>query len=198
MRIPESLEELVNTFSQLPGIGKKSARRLSFHILTTPKEKAEALAYSIINAREKIKECSVCYNFTENDPCEFCENPGRNEKLICVVEKASDIISFEASGVFKGQYHVLGGYLSPLDGVGPNDLHIYQLINRIKKNEVEELILALGTSADAESTAMFIDKALGDFEIRKTRLARGIPVGSDLEFVDELTVLRAFENRIDL
>jgi len=189
------LHQLISEFSALPGIGKKSARRLAYHLLTQPPEKTRKLAESLLDARERVKQCEVCYAFTEKSPCPVCSSPTRDQQIICVVEKAADQASFENSGVYKGTYHVLGGCLSPLDGVGPGDLHIPELVQRVKQHDAKEVILAMGSSADAEATALYIDRLLQDHSVKRTRLARGIPMGSDLEFVDELTVLRAFEAR---
>lgn len=192
---PQSLEELIAEFSGLPGIGNKTARRLAYHILSRPREQAVRFSESILKAVENVKPCSRCFVFTEDDICPICRM--RNEsKTICVVEKSSDILPFEKSGVYQGLYFVLGGVLSPLDGIGPETLHIPFLIERIKTEGVQEVILALGSSPEAESTALLIDHLLEGSIIKRSRLARGIPMGSDLEFVDEITMLRAFEGRV--
>jgi recombination protein RecR len=198
MDMPEPLSNLVNHFARLPGIGPKSARRLAFYLLSQSSAVSLQLAQSIQHAKEQIMECNICHNLSDTNPCPICTSTTRDSKTICVVAKISDIYAFENGNMYKGHYHVLGGYLSPLDGIGPAHLHIPQLIDRIQQQQVQEVILALGSSADAESTALYIDHALGHSPVKRSRLARGIPMGSDLEYLDELTVLRAFEGRISL
>lgn len=194
---PPSLDRLIREFSGLPGIGRKSARRLAYHMLSLEPDQVQDLASALVEAKERIHPCSICFQFTESDPCPVCASPRRDRTRICVVEKPVDLEAFEASGAYKGLYHVLGGTLSPLDGVGPKELRIPQLIARIREG-VDEVILALGSSPEADSTVLLIDRMLGDFPVQRTRLARGIPVGSDLEFIDEITMLRAFEGRVHL
>ncbi len=191
---PPSLENLIREFAALPGIGKKTARRLAYFVLSRPKENATALSEAILDACEKVKRCSHCHSFTEEDPCPLCQSR-TGASSICVVEKFSDILPFENSGIYHGLYFVLGGVLSPLDGIGPEQLHIPQLINRIKTENIEEVIFALGTSPEADSTILLIDKLLADAPVKRSNLARGIPMGSELEYIDEVTVLRAFESR---
>lgn len=194
---PESLEALIAEFASLPGIGQKTARRLAYHVLTRPKSDVERFAGNLTNAIEKVHPCPQCHAFTDQDICPTCtERAGA--KALCVVEKSSDIIPFERSGIFKGLYFVLGGVLSPLDGVGPEHLHLPQLAARVKDEGIEELVLALGSSPEADSTALMIDRMLAGVNVKRTRLARGIPMGSDLEFIDEVTMLRAFEGRVSL
>jgi len=198
MHTPPSLERLIQEFAQLPGIGKKTARRLSYHLLAQPRERMEQMAEAILQARTRIMSCQRCHSFSESPICPLCSSPRRDTTRICVVEKASDIVPFESSGVFQGLYHVLGGVLSPLDGVGPEALHIPELVRRVREENVQEVVLALGSSPEADSTALLIDRLLEGGPARRTRLARGIPMGSDLEFVDEVTMLRAFEGRVSL
>lgn len=194
---PQSLEALIGEFSGLPGIGQKTARRLAYHILTKKQCDVERFANNLINAITKVHACPQCYAFTDEDLCPTCKSrPGA--KSICVVEKSSDIITFERSGIYRGLYFVLGGVISPLDGIGPEALHLPQLVSRIKQENIEELVLALGSSPEADSTALMIDRMLSGINVKRTRLARGIPMGSDLEFVDEVTMLRAFEGRVSL
>ncbi len=194
---PQSLEALIGEFASLPGIGQKTARRLAYHILSKSKSDVERFAENLINASTKVHPCPCCHAFTDQEVCPTCvERHGA--KSICVVEKSSDIIPFERSGIYKGLYFVLGGVISPLDGVGPEQLHLSQLVNRIKEEGIEELVLALGSSTEADSTALMIDRMLQGVNVKRTRLARGIPMGSDLEFVDEVTMLRAFEGRVSL
>ncbi|MCQ2061787.1 MAG: recombination mediator RecR [Fibrobacter sp.] len=194
---PESLEALIAEFASLPSIGQKTARRLAYYILSRSKGDVERFAGNMVRAAELVHSCPVCHAFTDQERCPICtEREG--SKAICVVEKSSDILPFERSGIFKGLYFVLGGVISPLDGVGPEQLHLPQLINRIKDEGIEELVLALGSSPEADSTALMIDRMLAGVSVKRTRLARGIPMGSDLEFVDEVTMLRAFEGRVSL
>lgn len=194
---PQSLEALIAEFASLPGIGQKTARRLAYHMLTRSKGDVQRFADNLTNAAEKVHLCPKCYAFTDMEVCPICA--GRTgAKAICVVEKSSDIVPFERSGIFKGLYFVLGGVISPLDGVGPEQLHLPQLVKRIQEEGIEELVLALGSSTEADSTALMIDRMLAGVNVKRTRLARGIPMGSDLEFIDEVTMLRAFEGRVSL
>lgn len=194
---PQSLEKLISEFASLPGIGHKTARRLAYHILSRSRDRVVSLSESLLAAAEKVRPCSVCHVYTEVDPCPICTSRA-GAKIICVVEKSSDILPFENAGIYKGLYHVLGGVLSPLDGVGPEALYIPQLVDRVRKENISEVILALGSSPEADSTALLIDCLLEDTNVTRTRLARGIPMGSDLEFIDEITMLRAFESRVAL
>ena len=193
---PPALEKLVQEFSKLPGIGRKTARRLVFHLVSGDREKMESLANALMDAKNRLVHCKRCHGFSESEICQICDNPGREGELLCVVERASDILPFENSGVYKGLYFVLGGVISPLDGIKPETLHIPELIERIEKENIKELILALGSGPEAESTSLYIDRILTNSPARRTRLARGIPVGSDLEFIDDITMLRAFEERV--
>ncbi len=194
MHEPQSLEQLVAEFSSLPGIGAKTARRLAYHILTRSKEQVNRFAERLVSASEKVHPCPRCRLYTDEELCPICRTRSC-AKAICVVEKSSDVQPFERSGIFKGLYFVLGGVLSPLDGVGPEQLHLNELVARVRDENIEELILALGSSPEAESTALLIGRLLESLPVKCTRLARGIPMGSDLEFVDEVTMLRAFESR---
>ena len=194
---PQSLEALIGEFSSLPGIGHKTARRLAYHILTKHQADVERFAENLLNAKNKVHPCPRCYAFTDEDLCPVCKSRP-DSKSICVVEKSYDIVPFERSGIYKGTYFVLGGVISPLDGIGPEHLHLPQLVRRIKEEGIEELILALGSSPEADSTALMLDRMLAGVNVKRTRLARGIPMGSDLEFVDEVTMLRAFEGRVSL
>jgi recombination protein RecR len=194
---PQSLEALIGEFANLPGIGRKTARRLAYHILTRPKEEVAQFASALENASEKVHACPRCFSFTDQDMCPICADR-MDAKALCVVEKSSDILPFERSGIFKGAYFVLGGVISPLDGIGPEQLHLPLLVKRVKEENIEELVLALGSSPEADSTALMIDRMLAGVNVKRTRLARGIPMGSDLEFVDEITMLRAFEGRVSL
>lgn len=195
---PPSLERLVQELSKLPSIGQKTARRLAFHLVYGNQEKMQNLASSLIEAKDKLINCKRCYGISETEICPICSNPNRDSSSICVVERFSDIFPFENSNVYKGLYFVLGGVLSPLDGIKPENLHITELLERIEKENVKELILALSSSPEAESTSLYIDRRLATSSCRRTRLARGIPMGSDLEFIDDITMLRAFEERVNV
>ncbi len=190
----ESLEKLIGEFSKLPGIGRKTAQRLAFYLLKQPDEEVKALAQALIDVKEKTKLCSVCFNITETDPCPICSSASRDHSTICVVEEPNDVLAIEKTGMYHGVYHVLGGALSPLDGVGPENLKIKELVARMT-DEVQEVILATNPNVEGEATALYIQKLLKPLRKRVTRLARGIPTGSDLEFVDELTLSRALEGR---
>ncbi|HHM23853.1 MAG TPA: recombination protein RecR [Bacteroidetes bacterium] len=193
----QSLEKLIGELSKLPGVGRKSAQRMAFFLLKQPKEEVEQLAQAILEVKEKTRSCSVCFNLTEEDPCPICRDPARDHRTICVVEEPHDVLAIEKLGQFRGVYHVLGGVLSPLDNIGPDDLHIRELLERCKQ-DVDEVIIATNPSIEGEATAIYLSKLLKPLGIKITRIARGIPAGSDLEFVDEVTLLRAFEGRSDL
>lgn len=196
-RSPSLLDNLVDRLAGLPSIGRKSALRLAYHLLATPAGEVEELARALVDARRGVRPCSVCGNHAEADRCFVCANPRRDAALVCVVERPADVAAFEKLGTYRGSYHVLGGTLSPLDGIGPAELNLAPLFTRCA-GDVEEVILALGTHAEGEATASYIVQRLRDRPVRITRLARGLPAGSDLEFVDELTMKRALEARIDL
>ncbi|MBP8976514.1 MAG: recombination protein RecR [Bacteroidetes bacterium] len=192
----ESLEQLAEHFAQLPGIGRKTAHRLAFYVLKMPQEEVEALANALLSVKEKIQYCSVCSNITETDPCPICADAKRDRTLICVVEEPNDVLAIEKTNDFHGLYHVLGGALSPLDGIGPDDLKIKELLHRLSESSVAEIILALNPNVEGEATTLYLSKLLKPFGIKVTRIARGLPVGSDLEFADEATLSRALEGRI--
>ncbi len=192
----QSLENLIREFSKLPGIGRKTAQRLAFWILKQNKEQAGKLADAIRDAKEKVKTCSICYNITETDPCTICKSERRDRKIICVVEEASDILALEKTGEYKGLYHVLGGVLSPLDGIGPEQINAKQLIERLR-DEVEEVIIATNPNVEGEATAAFLAKLIKPIGIKVSRIARGLPVGSDLEYADNTTLGQAISNRRD-
>ncbi len=190
------LEALIDRLADLPSIGRKSAQRLAFHLLAEPVEEVEALCRALVEARRGIHPCAECGNYAEADLCPVCSAPRRDKSLLCVVERPSDIAAFERLGSYRGVYHVLGGVLSPLDGVGPDQLNLARLLER--SSGASEIILALGTHAEGEATATYIVQRMQAGSARVTRLARGLPAGSDLEFVDEITMRRAFEGRVDL
>jgi recombination protein RecR len=189
---------LIDELKRLPGIGQKTAQRLAFYLLRSDRDQALALADAIRDAKERIRECSVCNNITDTDPCFFCTSPGRNKSLICVVEEATNIQAVEKTRQFSGMYHVLGGALSPLQGIGPDQLHIKSLIERLKAGVVEEIIIATNPTAEGEATAVYLSKLIKPLGVRVTRIAMGIPVGSDLEYADEVTMLKAIEGRREL
>jgi recombination protein RecR len=194
--LPEVLEDLINELAKLPGIGRKTASRLAFYILETDKEEAISLAKTIINLREKIGFCSVCYNLSEEELCGICKDPSRNQKLLCVVEDVTSLMMIERTNEFNGLYHVLGGVISPLDGVSAKELNIDELHSRAK--QADEVVLALNPSTEGEATSIYISRLLKPFDVRVTRLARGIPLGGHLEFVDELTLSKALKSRLDI
>ena len=193
-----SIEKLIQELKRLPGIGQKTAKRLAFHLLRADKEEALALAEAIRDAKEKIRECSVCNNITDTDPCLYCTGASRNRKMICVVEEPHNILPIEKTRHYSGLYHVLGVALSPLQGIGPDQLKIKSLIERLKNGPVEEIIVATNPTAEGEATAVYLSKLIKPLGIRVTRIAMGIPVGSDLEYADEITMLKSMEGRRDL
>ena len=195
MSLPESLQHLVDQFKKLPGIGAKSAQRLAFHVLKTPREDAERLCEAIRDVKDRITYCSTCNNITDTDPCVFCADSARDHRLICVVEEPQNVNVVEKSGGFRGTYHVLLGALSPLHGVGPDDLKINGLLTRIEHGDVDEIILATNPTVEGEATAIYLARLLKPLGVRVTRIATGIPVGSDLEYADELTMGKAMEGR---
>lgn len=193
----ESLERLINEFSKLPSIGRKTAQRLAFHLLKQPKEDVISLSKALVDIKEKIGRCSSCFNVTEHDPCIICSNPKRDRHTICVVEEANDVLAIERIDQYRGVYHVLGGLLNPLDGIGPDDLKIKELLNRVSK-DVKEIILAINPNVSGDATVMYIVEKMKGLPVRISRIARGIPIGSDLEFADMTTLTRAMEGRVVL
>jgi recombination protein RecR len=194
----EPIARLIDELKHLPGIGQKTAQRLAFHLLRATPEEALALADAIRDAKQSVRECSVCNNITDTDPCFYCTSPTRNRKTICVVEEPHNILAVEKTRHFSGLYHVLGGALAPLQGVGPEQLKIKSLIERMKGAGVEEIIIATNPTAEGEATAVYLSKLLKPLGVRVTRIGVGIPVGSDLEYADEVTMLKALEGRRDL
>ncbi len=194
--IPSSVEKLIDAFARFPGIGKKTAQRMAFHILKKNSEEAVHLAQAVMDVKTNILSCSICGGITEEDPCNICSDSKRREDLLCIIEEPSDIYPFEKTNSFRGKYHVLGGVLSPLDGVGPDDLTIGKLLDRV--NVDMEVILATNASVEGEATALYISKLLKEIGVKSTRLARGLPVGGSLEYIDEATLIRAIEGRVAL
>ena len=186
----------VEELSRLPGIGKKSAQRLVFFLLKLPRDEVISLAKSLVDVKDKASYCSVCFNITESNPCSICTSDKRDRSVVCVVEEANDVIAFEKTGEYKGLYHVLGGALSPLDGIGPDDLRIKELLSRLNE-QVKEVILANNPNVEGEATALYLSKLINPLGIKLTRIARGIPVGTDIEYADEITLTRALEGRIN-
>ena len=197
LKTSESISTLIDELAKMPGIGPKTAQRLAFYILKIPGDEALALSEAIKAVKEKVRRCSICFHITEDDPCAICRDQDRDAAVICVVEEANDVLALERIGDFKGRYHVLGGALSPLDGVGPDDLHIRELLERIKDG-VGEVILATNPNVEGEATALYLMKLIKPAKIRITRVARGLPMGGDLEYADQATLSRALEDRIEL
>jgi recombination protein RecR len=192
------VERLIDALKHLPGIGQKTAQRLAFHLLRASLEEAMALSEAIRDAKEKIRECTTCGNITDTNPCLYCVGPTRNHKTICVVEEAHNILAIEKTRAYSGMYHVLGGSLSPLQGRGPEQLRIKPLIERLKEGTVEEIIMATNPTAEGEATAVYVSKLLKPLGVRVSRIGVGIPVGADLEYADEVTMMKAMEGRRDL
>jgi recombination protein RecR len=189
---------LIEEFHKLPGVGPKSAQRLTYYLLRAPEEEARALAQAILEVKEKITFCSICQNVTDCDPCLICANEERDSSLVCVVEEPLDILALERTGSYKGLYHVLHGVISPMDGVGPEHLKVEELLERLKGGSVQEVILATNPNLEGEATAMYLGRLLRPLGVRVTRLARGLPSGADLEYADDLTLTRALEGRQEM
>ncbi len=192
------IANLIEQLSKLPGIGRKTAQRLAFFILEMDPLEAERLSTSIMEAQEKIKFCSICQNLTDEDPCYICRNEKRDKSVICVLEGAKDILSMERSREYKGQYHILHGLISPMDNVGPDDIKIKELLNRLASDEVKEIIVATNPTVEGEATALYLSRIIKPLGIKVTRIGHGIPVGGDLEYFDEVTISKAMENRREI
>lgn len=192
------LTKLIEQFERLPGIGKKSAQRLAFHVLAMPKERAQQFADAIMEAHEKIKRCSICQSLTEEAICPICSDEVRDRSTVCVVESSQDVLAFERTKEYHGLYHVLHGLISPMDGIGPDQLSVKELLVRLKSGEVQEVIMATNPTVEGEATAMYLARLLKPMGVRVTRLAYGIPVGGNLEYADEVTLYRALEGRSEL
>lgn len=197
-RYAPTLVRLIGELVRLPGIGPKTAQRLTFHLLKATKEEAVALAQAIIELKDRIQSCAVCYNISESDQCNICADPNRDGSALCVVEEANDLWAIEKTASFKGRYHVLGGSLSPLEGRGPEQLTAKALLQRLEGGEVKEVILATNPNVEGEATAMYISRLLKPLGVRATRIARGLPMGSDLEYADEVTLSKALEGRREI
>ncbi len=198
MEIAEPLRVAIEELSKLPSIGKKSAQRLALHMIKKDKSELEALINSLVYLKDNIKFCSKCYNISAEEVCSVCKNPKRDQSVICVVEEASDVIAIENTNEFNGLYHVIGGVLSPLSGIGPDELKIKELIQRLHNEDIKEVILAINPDTEGETTALYLAKLIKPLDIKVTRIARGLPIGGDLEFADEATIGRAVLHRVDI
>lgn len=193
--VPEPLTKLINELSKLPGIGPKSAQRLAFHLLRSSEETTKSLVIAVEDMKKQVDLCSICFHITDKDPCQLCQDEERDESVLCVVEQALDVIVLERTGQYRGRYHVLQGVLNPMEGIGPGDLRINELLQRVQSGNIEEVIMATNPSLEGESTAMYVQRLLTPHGVRITRLARGLPSGADLEYTDEITLAHAFEGR---
>lgn len=198
MRYPEPIARLINQLERLPGIGPRTAQRLAFYLLKRPKEDVLALARAIVEAKEKIGYCSVCYNLSDTDPCAICRDESRDSSLLCVVEDPRDVVAIEKTREYRGHYHVLHGVISPMEGIGPDDLKIKGLLQRLASGSFKEVILATNPDVEGEATAMYLARLLKPLGVKITRIAHGLPVGGELEFVDEVTLSRAVEGRREM
>lgn len=198
MEYSTSIQDLIDNLAKLPGVGGKTAERLAFHIIKENNKEVQQLLNAIVSAKKNLKKCTKCFNISDDEICPICSNKERNHKLICVVEDVKDIISMEKTGEYKGVYHVLEGVLSPMNGVSPEDLRIKELIIRVTEEKVEEVIVATNPKVEGETTASYIAKILKPYKVKVTRIAHGIPIGGDLEFVDEVTLAKAIEGRREM
>ena len=194
----EAIQHLTNQLSRLPGVGKKTAQRLAFHIVSMPEDEVRELAVSIFNGKKKVHYCPVCGNFTDVDPCAICADPKRRHDIVCVVRDARDVYALERMREFDGLYHVLGGVISPMDGIGPDDIRIRELMTRLAAGEINEVVLATNPDVEGEATAAYISRLIKPMGVKVTRIAHGVPVGGELEYTDEVTLLRAFQGRTTL
>lgn len=193
-----SIEKLIESFERLPSIGHKTAIRLAFHMLDMTQEETDEFIKSITEAKKKLKYCSICFNIADTDPCPICSNPKRDQSTICVVEDVRDIMAMERTHEYKGVYHVLHGTISPMNGIGPDEIKIKELLNRIRDNDIKEVIIATNPRVEGEATSIYLSKLIKAFNIKVTRIAHGIPVGGDLEYTDEITLMKAMEGRREI
>ena len=198
MEYSPSIEKLIESFEKLPSIGHKTAQRLAFYMLDLNMEEIKEFTDSIINAKTNLKFCSKCFNISDTDPCNICSNPKRDESIICVVEEVRDVLAMERTHEFNGVYHVLHGSISPMNGVGPDDIRIKELLSRLMDGKVKEIILATNPRVEGEATSMYISKLVKPLGVKVTRIARGIPIGGDLEYTDEVTLAKALEGRNEI
>jgi len=194
-KIADPIQSLINEFSKLPTVGPKTAARLVFHLLNRPRNEAQALAEAILAVKDKVRFCSTCFSLTEIDPCDFCADDRRDGSIICVVAEAKDIYAIERTSAFKGRYHVLGGLISPMDGIGAAQLHVKELIERIGAENPNEIILATNPNAEGEATALYLSRLISPLGVAVSRLAYGLPIGGDLDYADEVTIAKALEGR---
>lgn len=196
--LPPTVIELIDVLSKFPGIGRKSAQRMAMHVLRSTPDFARSLAGSIIAVKEKVALCRTCWMLSEENPCPICQDSGRHRNSVCVVEESGDVIAIEKTGAWRGLYHVLGGAIAPLDGIGPEDLHIEDLFERVNKGEITEVVVATNPTSEGETTALYIARRLRGRDIKVSRIARGIPMGADLELVDESTLQQSLEGRVEI
>ena len=192
---PKDIERLVTELGKLPGIGEKTAQRLAFHLIDASAEEIEGLSNALLNVKDKIKLCPECFSITDGDRCDVCADPNRNRKVICVVQSTKDIFAIEKTREYNGLYHVLHGVISPLEGIGPQDIKAKELLLRIGENDIEEVIMATNPTPEGEATAMYLGNLISPLGVKVTRLAKGIPIGADVEYIDEITLIKAFEGR---
>jgi recombination protein RecR len=195
---PPAIARLIEALERLPGIGPKTAQRLAFHLLKQPAASVRDLADALVEIKTRVVHCSACFNFTDQDPCRICGDPGRDAGLLCVVEEPNDLVAMERTGEYRGRYHVLLGALSPLDGIGPDEIKVRELLARVEGNHIREIILATNPNVEGDATALYLSKLLRPLGLRVTRIARGLPVGGDLEYADEVTLSRALEGRREM
>jgi recombination protein RecR len=192
---PNSIRAAIQQIAKLPGIGEKTAERLVLHLLYTPRKDVQALTESILAVKDKVRTCSRCFSLSDDELCRLCADPARNARLLCVVEQPADLVALEKSGAYRGLYFILGGVLSPINGVGPDDIRIRELLRAVKREEVSEVVLATSTNVEGEATAAYIGQLLSEFNIKVTRIASGVPMGGELKYVDQVTLKRAMETR---
>lgn len=198
MEYTKPLAKLIEYFQKLPSIGPKTAQRLALHVLKMDRFEVENFANAMIEAKTTIKYCSTCFNISSSDPCEICSSTTRNKEIICVVQETKDLMAIEKTNEYKGMYHVLQGLISPIDGIGPEDIKVKELLERVHKDDIKEIILALNPSVEGEATALYLSKLLKPFGVKVSRISYGIPIGSELEYTDELTLIRALETRTEV
>lgn len=198
MIYPKSIASLIEHFQKFPSVGPKSAQRMAFYLLRMPKSEVEKFAQSMIDAKENTKTCEICFNLSATSPCEICTSPQRDKSIICVVAETKDLIAIEKTNEYKGLYHVLQGLISPMDGIGADDIRIKELLNRLTDDNVKEVILALSPSVEGEATSLYLNKLIKPFGIKISRIAFGLPIGADLEYADEITIAKALEGRREL
>jgi len=192
---PSSVQNLIRHFSKLPGIGEKTAERLAMHVLKLPRKNARLLAESIAAVKDRVRLCSICFALSDYEICHICSDDSRDAALLCVVEQPADMIAIERSGSYRGRYHILQGVMSPMDGVGPDDIRVRELSDRVRQGGIQEVVIATGTMVEGEATASYIAQCLAEFPVKVTRIASGVPMGGDLKYVDQLTLRRAMETR---